>query len=125
MVKTDIEKKLVYSQDIIQEDSETDHSMLLGTIKKLEGENKILSNTLCRLEEEGTMLGKGNVKWCFDPPICAVNEWCDYMIRFDAEDGNAKLKLNLVGCRLTEGGYESIKNDLDGLGRGLRNALLE
>ena len=76
-------------------------------------------------EEEGTMIGKGNVKWCFDPPICAVNEWCDYLIRFDAEDGNAKLKLNLVGCRLTEGGYESIKNDLDGLGRGLRNALLE
>ena len=80
-------------------------------------------------EEEGTMIGKGNVSWCFDPPICSVICWNDYRIRFDAEDGKAKLKINLVkglkDCRLTEEGYERIKNHFYAFDLSLKGTLLE
>ena len=78
-------------------------------------------------EEEGTMIGKGTISWAFDMPggkLC----YHDYHIRFDAENGNGKLKLEIMGigsCKLTEKGYAQIKNDLYMLNLGLRNALLE
>jgi hypothetical protein len=70
-------------------------------------------------EEEGSIIGKGKVKWSFGSESC----WHDYNIRFDAEDRKAKLRLNLIEvgtCRLTEEGYETIKANFWILDRGLR-----
>ena len=79
-------------------------------------------------EEEGTMIGKGKVSWCFDQ-MCSVTCWNDYRIRFDAEDGKAKLKINLVKglqeCSLTEKGYERIKNHFYAFDLSLKASLLE
>ena len=77
-------------------------------------------------EEEGTLIGKGKVKWSFDPPINSLYCWHDYNILFTAEDGKANLKLALIEggtCRLTEEGYKVIKNDFRVLNIGLKNAL--
>tara|TARA_B100000315_G_scaffold96314_1_gene88449 strand:+ start:2336 stop:2770 length:435 start_codon:yes stop_codon:yes gene_type:complete len=78
-------------------------------------------------EEEGTMIGKGTIKWVFEW-AGAIPCYHDYHIRFDAENGNGKLKLEIMGmgsCKLTEKGYEQIKFDLKMLNLGLRNALLK
>ena len=78
-------------------------------------------------EEEGTMIGKGTISWAFDMP---GGQFCyhDYHIRFDAENGNGKLKLEIMemgSCKLTEKGYEQIKFDLKMLNLGLGVALLK
>jgi len=78
-------------------------------------------------EEEGTMIGKGTISWAFDMP---GGKFCyhDYRIRFDAENGNGKLKLEIMemgSCKLTEKGYAQIKTDLYMLNLGLGVALLE
>jgi len=77
-------------------------------------------------EEEGTMIGKGVVKWPFDPPINSTYCKNYYQIRFDSEDGFAKLKINLTQatCNQTEDSYIRIKAHFNSLEIGLRNALL-
>ena len=75
-------------------------------------------------EEEGTMIGKGIVEWPFDPPINSTYCKNDYHIRFDSEDGYAKLQIKLMGssCNQTEEGYKTIKSHFVSLDKGLRDA---
>ena len=56
MAKSNTEKKLVYSETIELDDTESTNKALTENVEKLEEENKILSGTLRRVEEESAML---------------------------------------------------------------------
>jgi proteasome regulatory subunit len=56
MAKSNTEKKLVYSETIELDDTESTNKALTKNVEKLEEENKVLNGTLRRVEEESAML---------------------------------------------------------------------
>jgi hypothetical protein len=85
-------------------------------------------------EERGTLIGKGLVGWTLNAMGTLISCHQAYSIRFDADDGRAKLKLTLIegppplskcsGWSVpSEEGYEDIKANFRELDKDLRVAL--
>ena len=79
-------------------------------------------------EEEGTLIGKGTIKWTFDHGM--LNCYRGYHIKFHTKNEYAKLTLKLMrtgrlSCKLTENGYKQMQEHLINLHNDLNTALIE